>query len=847
MTEHDTRGALARWLDRMFPDRTLGIVGALDFLIILFFYLKTVSPTVSFWDCGEFVACSYTLGIAHPPGSPLFLLIGRIFTLFPTATDLALRVNIVSSISSAAAATVAFFVLARLITWWSSDRYPDPDLPLAQRLAIYAGSACGSMFFAFATTNWSNSVEAEVYGLAGFLMMIIIWLAMIWVGKRNEPGSDRYLVAISYLALLSVGVHLTVFLVMPSIFLLVITLSRRLRRDPRFWITGIVLFLVTGGVVDFLWGSGIWLVVTGLAAVSVRKRTQWTLAFAMMFVALLGWSVQLYIPIRSELDPTIDQNDPETWASFRDYLERKQYGSESMFDRALTRRAEWANQFGQHERMGFWGFFDREYGFNDQFFFPLFILGLAGLFQLIRRRRMLGLFLITLLLVSSVGLIWYMNFADGTKYNAATQDAYLEVRDRDYFFTPAFILFGMAIGLGGAALIGWLSSGSTRWSAFGAAVIAILPARAIMANYHTNDRSHNYIAYDYACNILNSCDSTAVVFTNGDNDTFPVWCLQEVYGLRKDVRIANLSLLNTHWYIKQLRDDLHVPMRLTDQEIDRMVHYKRPDGEIKRIQDQMIDEILNTNKWQEPVDFAVTVSQASRQYQDRPIDSNLLMIGLVSRLVQSKGHQRCDVKLMGYRLDSVFQWRGLNDPRVYKDDNTQRLIENYNSTFLIVADSLRRAGDIEGAEHYAKMSVEILPGNEDGYMYLGELYADYNLEYKLDSLRLVIANAPVDRDRVETSFAYAYKRAADTLRGLELLKEILVRNPKYQQAYRGIVQFYYELGQYDTLLAFMEDWVAKHPDDQDSEKLLGQVRELTDRLKKTAEAKDSAAAAEQAP
>lgn len=847
MTEQDNKGAVARWLERMFPDRTLGLVGALDFLIILFFYLKTVSPTVSFWDCGEFITCSCTLGIAHPPGSPLFLLIGRIFSLFPTATDLAFRVNIVSSISSAAAATVAFFVLARMITWWSSDRYPDPELPLAKRLAMYAGSACGSMFFAFAATNWSNSIEAEVYGLAGFLMMVIIWLAMIWVAKRDEPGSDRYLVAISYLAMLSVGVHLTVFMVMPSLFLLVITLSRRLRRDPRFWATGIVLLLVTGGVLDFLWGSAVWLAASGLAALTARKRTQWTLAFAMMFVALLGWSVQLYIPIRSELDPTIDQNDPETWPAFRDYLERKQYGSESMFDRAMTRRAEWVNQFGQHERMGFWGFFDREYGFNDQYFFPIFLLGLAGLFQLIRRRRMLGLFLISLLLVSSIGLIWYMNFADGTKYNAATQDAYLEVRDRDYFFTPAFILFGMAIGLGGAALVGWLSAESTRWSVFGAAVIALLPARAIMANYHSNDRSRNYIAYDYAYNILSSCDSTAVVFTNGDNDTFPVWCLQEVYGIRKDVRIANLSLLNTHWYIRQLRDDLHVPISLSDQGIDRLVHYKLPNGEIKRIQDQMIDEILNTNKWREPIDFAVTVSQASRQYMERPIDGNLVMIGLVSRLVQSQGRQRCDPELMGYCLDSVFKWRGLNDPRVYKDDNTQRLIENYNSTFLIVADSLRRAGDIDGAEHYARMSVEILPGNEDGYMYLGELYADYNLEHKLDSLRAEIVHAPVDRDRVETSFAYAYKRAADTLRGLELLKEILERNPKHQQAYRGLVQFYYELGQYDTLLAFMEDWTAKYPGDKDSEMLLGQVRELTNRLKKTAEAKDSLTDVKQAP
>jgi hypothetical protein len=440
-----------------------------------------------------------------------------------------------------------------------------------------------------------------------------------------------------------------------------------------------------------------------------------------------------------------------------------------------------------------------------------------------------------------------MNFADGTRYDASTQDAYLEVRDRDYFFTPAFILFGMAIGLGGAALIRWLSAGSLTWSAVGAAVIVLLPARALLANYHPNDRSRNYIAYDYAYNILSSCDSSAVVFTNGDNDTFPVWCLQEVYGIRKDVRIANLSLLNTHWYVRQLRDQMKVPMRLTDRDIDRLVHYQSPDGEIKRIQDQMIDEILNANRWQEPIDFAVTVSQASRQYMGRPIDSNLLMTGLVSRLVQNQGHQRADVATMSDRLEHVFKFRGLNDPAVYKDENTERMIANYISTFLIVADTLRRAGDFDGAVKFAKMGVDVLPKNEEGYMYLGELYADFGHPEKLDSLRAALENAPVDRDKIETSIAYGFKRAADTLRGLEILKEVLKRNPGYDQAYRGIVQFYYELGQYDTLLAFMKAWTAEHPDDKDSETLLSQVRGLVDRVKKTAAFPDSAISEEKQP
>jgi tetratricopeptide (TPR) repeat protein len=830
-------------IDRLFPDRALGIIGGVGFLIVLISYLRTVSPTVSFWDCGEFIACSHILGIPHPPGSPLYVLIGRIFSILPLAGDISLRVNLLSSFSNAAAAGIAYFVAARLITMWYSDRYPDPSLPLSKRVSIYAGAFSGSLFFAFATTNWANAVEAEVYGLSMFLMMVLLWLTLIWAHHRSEPGSDRYLIAISYIALLSVGVHLTVFLVMPPIFLLMVALSPRLRKDPRFYITGLVLVLVTVGVISFLWAAASWMVITGLFALAERGHKQWGLAFVLVTVAILGWSVHAYIPIRSQLDPAIDQNDPETWKAFTGYLERKQYGEKSMFTRAMTRRGEWANQFGQHQRMGFWGFFDREYGYNDVYFFPLFILGLAGLYQLIRRRRVFGLFLLVLLLVTSVGLVWYMNFADGTRYNPATEDAYLEVRDRDYFFTPAFILFGLTIGLGGAALIRWLAAGSGTWSLIGGAIIMLLPGRALLANYHTNDRSRNYIAYDYGYNILQSADSTAVLFTNGDNDTFPVWCLQEVYNVRKDVRIANLSLLNTHWYIRELRDRLHVPMNLTNDEIGRLVHYKTSEGEIVRIQDQMVDDILLANKWREPIDFAVTVSAASRRFQGRSLDDNLAMRGLVSRLVRKKAARQILLEDMEHLIEDVFQFRGLNDPSIYQDENSRRLVNNYLSTFLIVADTLRRAGQVGEAERYVKLGLSHLPNNDEGYIYLSEMYAEQGNREKLDSLLIAIDTLPIDRNRVRSNIAYGFRRMGDTTRALAIMQDVLRDDPGYEAAYKALMQFYYELGKYDTLETLMVGWVARHPEDERSKNLLEQVRGVRTRLEAEKALGDTTAAA----
>lgn len=853
----------------MFPDLWLGVLGAIVFLLTLVVYVRTVAPTVSFWDCGEFISCSYILGIPHPPGTPLYVLIGRLFSILPISSDIAVRVNLISSIFSAAAATVAFFILARLITYWYSDRYPDPALTWTQRLPVYAGSVCGALFFAFGTTYWSSAVEAEVYGAAMFLTMVLIWLTLVWAYHREEPGSDRYLILISYLAILSVGIHMTVFLVMPPIFLLIVFLSREHRRDWRFWVTGAFLFLVSGGILDFLWACTIWLVLSGvivffrkptmlatiwtvvtlaagvlltlsqgapwplfLAAgvwaagmiVYLREHTAWVRTLLLALAALLGFSVHFYIPIRAQLNPAINENAPKTWDAFQGFLERKQYGNESMFQRALHRRGTWANQFGQHERMGFWGFFDKQYGYNDLAFFPLFILGLLGLYQLIRKKGAFGFFLILLLLISSVGLIWYMNFADGTRYNAATQDAYLEVRDRDYFFTPAFIFFGMAIGLGGAALIRRLSGGSVIWSAAGAALIALMPLRALTTNYFPNDRSNNYIPYDYAYNILTSADSNAVVFTNGDNDTFPVWCLQEVYGIRKDVRIANLSLINTHWYIKQLKNQMGVPMKMSDDEIERLYHYRTPEGKLVRVQDQMINEILTANQWKTPIDFAVTVSGSNRIYMDKPLDRHLMMTGLAYRLVREEGDGLLDVDVTRDLFLDVFRYRGINDPTVYKDENATRLVANYASGFILLADTLRRAGRMAEAEASVRKATEILPDEPEAYVYLAQLYAETKDRTKLEALRESVRKTSADQNQVGVNIAFSFSRLGDTARATSILDEILTRNPHYEPAYKTLVRLYYEGSHYDTLMQLLERWMKDNPGDHQTKEFWGKIR-----------------------
>ena len=147
--------------------------------LVLFFltfivYFNTMAPTVSFWDTGEFIATSHILGIPHPPGSPLFLLIGKFFSLIPISSDIAFRVNILSPIFSALTISLLFLVcnqfIERLNNYISSDSF----------LRI-SSSFIASLTFAFTHSHWFNAVETEVYAFSGFITALVVYLILLWL------------------------------------------------------------------------------------------------------------------------------------------------------------------------------------------------------------------------------------------------------------------------------------------------------------------------------------------------------------------------------------------------------------------------------------------------------------------------------------------------------------------------------------------------------------------------------------------------------------------------------------------------------------------------------------------
>ncbi len=719
-------------------------------------YTITRAPTFSFWDCGEFVACAKILGIPHPPGTPLFVLLGRVFTLLPYPADVGAQVNMLSVVTSAGAAVFAFFVLFRVIQGALNDSKPAPwKVPVT-----YLGAITGTLCMAFSRTHWNNAVETEVYGPSMFVIMALLWLTLRWMDSRQTKTGSRYLIAIVYITFAAIGIHLTAFLVFPCILAFVLIVDRSIRTDWRMWISFAVLLTAAASFDLFGQAWIVWTIVSIVGVIIAKQKQRWALVFLLLAAAFIGYTNHLYIPIRSTHDPNIDENNPETFASFRYFLARKQYGSQDMITRMFSRRGSWENQFGNHPRMGFWYFFKDQYGITKAGFIIAFALGIFGCLWLARRRRNFAFLLVSLLLIGSVGLVLYMNFADGTRYDPVTGDAYMEVRDRDYFFTAGYAVFGMMMGVGVAGALSLLFGAQKRpvgrSTAWIGAVVLLLPLYQLQSNYHFCDRTGDYSPWDYAYNMLNTCEENSILFTAGDNDTFPLWCLQDAYGIRQDINVVNLSLANTDWYNLQMKNKWGLPVTWSDEQIiwtetetvkdtrgrtlelyypsekiydpiSKSYEYLSPyklrrneqTGGTLRVQDVVVEHILSNNKWQRPVYFSGPVGDKSRLN----LDQHYVQTGILNHIVKRNASGEIDPELNAAILGDTCQYRGLSDMSIYRNESTLGNWMIYPEKFLQLAQKFRELGDTTRSLAWAQRATESFP-----YYWRGPVYwADFEI------------------------------------------------------------------------------------------------------------------------
>ena len=216
-------------------DKINAVVAFGVMLTAFLIYNITKAPTSSLWDCGEFIAACNILGIPHPPGTPLYVLFGYLFSILPFSDDPAVRVNLLSVISSAIAAMLASLISVRILRPSLND-----DSAMG-KIILYAGSVCGAFFLAFCFTNWNNSVEAGVYGLSMMIFNAVLWLTLVYYQNRGTLFSGRILTLIIFLAFAGINAHLSTFLIIPAIIFFFIL---KKDADLRVWyiLTGLVIF-----------------------------------------------------------------------------------------------------------------------------------------------------------------------------------------------------------------------------------------------------------------------------------------------------------------------------------------------------------------------------------------------------------------------------------------------------------------------------------------------------------------------------------------------------------------------------------------------------------------------------
>jgi len=739
-------------------ERMRTIIALVVFVFVLIVYVETMYVTVPFWDGGEFIATSYILGVPHPPGTPLYVLIGRLFSLVPIGS-IAARVNFLSALPAALAVLFTFLVTVRILRHWFKGNVSD-----AQQYVMYAGAVAASFFTAFSFTFWENAIEAEVYSLSSFVMILTVWLVLRWWDRLGERGNDNLLLLAVYLISLCVGIHLGTALVVPGVVLFVFMINWRSILNGRF------------------------------------------LGWALL-LTVLGISVHFYLLIRANLNPAINEAAPKDWHSLWLVLKRDQYKPVSVF----LRKADFGFQLGMY-----WRYLKEQFVLGSGLgslpaVVPL-ALGVVGIVDHAFKEKKTFLMLFVLYLICSLGLVIYLNFSDH------------EVRERDYFFSPSFHFFAVWIGLGMVslasasldAIISWRKS-AARYA--GPAIAGVMVAISLLpfSHYHfMKDATNNFLAHDYAYNMLAGLEPDAVVFTNGDNDTFPLWYLQEVEGVRKDVRVANLSLIQTDWYLKQLRDyPPKVPMGFTDKQIAGIRPRVDPEtGKIYTLKDIAVNNILRTNNWKRPMYLAVTVPD------HMGLDKQLVMEGLVFRIEPSPAATRVDTAKMRKNLYEVFKYKGLLTPErefdhsVYKDVTALKLIQNYAAAHAQLAFELRRVGKLDEAIKELQQARIFNPYGAGVRVALGALYAEAKEYDKAEKhFRNMLKVFPSDYE-LHFRLGDVLLDEGEVQEAVQEFRKTIALKRDYFFPYGRLFAIYWQGGLRKQAVSLLGDYLRVKPDDQ---------------------------------
>ena len=502
--------------------------------LLLVVYVATLAPGVTLWDAGELISAVHGLGIPHPPGTPLFVAIGRAWTALLPGVPTAAAANLLSAVSVAGACGLVALLLAR----WT--RHP---------LAAFAGGATAGLM----TSVWRNATETEVYALA----LLLAALALVAADRAGRREDRRAVVLVAYLFALAAPLHLFALVAAPAAILLAATGDDG---APRWDVLALLAgaFAIAAGVgtvrptVAAAGGALVLLAPLVGRRWPQRRVVQAADAALVVVVVAVAASALAILRVRAGFDPALNQGDPSSLAALADVVARRQYAVAPVWPRQAPLWLQLGNVLE-------WADWQVALGLAPEppptvartgLTLAFAALGAYGAAEHRRADRRGWRALLVLLVASSLGVALYLNLRTGPSFGAGVlpDGAPREARERDYFYAFAFWTWGL-----------WAGYGAVRLAARVRPVLAPVGVAAallpLVLNWRAVDRRRGpdaTIARDAARALLLPAPPRAVLLSAGDNDTYPLWYLQQVEGARPDVTVIVTALLPAAWYRAEL-------------------------------------------------------------------------------------------------------------------------------------------------------------------------------------------------------------------------------------------------------------------------------------------------------
>lgn len=652
-------------------------------------FWRTAYPTITWWDSSNYSLAAATLGITNAPGSLLLTLLGWLVLRVPTGLTPAHTLNLLAGLLAALTTLLVCVVALQVLrTTAGATAEPEPaplstpdarfPIPLAlpsherrvtNPYAVPLGAALGALTFGFSATLWEHAVKFTPYVLTVVFTGCMLLVMLRWWEHADTANAWRWLALLGLLFGLDFSVHRTNALLMPAVLVWILIRHPRTLLQPRPWIAG---------------GAGL---------------------AAGLLVHLL------IIPIAAFTRSPLNMFDPSNWSRFWDYVSLAQFGGGFMVDVWERKSAFWSVQVADVVRA---------LGNSFAHGRPLPLVGalpliaaVAGLVVLWRRNRRLALALAAVITLHAVLTVLYFNIPANF------------FRSLDRHYLPVFVTIGVLIACALATACAYVDTLVRRlpaWGIAGALGVLLVPAAQLAGNWALQDASRRYFARDYAANSLHGLPPNAILFTVGDNDSFPLWYLQAVEGVRADVVVMNLGLANADWYVERLtrqqptlpvsrtaeprearggtrrRDStIVVPVVGTVEDLgmapesvvpDSVVLHPGPSfGEHLLPSDVMLVDLVQTNAFRRPLAFSTTAGSIP------PWLASYARLEGTYRRIMPVARPVFDVDILRRNLLGHYEYRGYADPSVRLDDVTKRM----GMLYYEAVDALLDAEEARGA------------------------------------------------------------------------------------------------------------------------------------------------------